>query len=193
MVTKSRATVLCLLLPALVGGCAAPSKQVANRPALLTWAAYLQGSDLRLTCDPSTQARFRLVHSGSRNGLVSIIDVAGLPGGGGLAEARRIRAASLAGLGPKDALAAWDGHIDRVRLSRDQFAVLAVRLASDDALTLEGGDPDQVPEVTPQLSWYMTSCQFGSFSFSAYLGEGDPWTDAAFGAPRQNGPYLPGK
>ena len=188
-----RATLLGLVLPAVLGGCAAPSAPGAHRPALLTWAAYLQGSDLRLTCGPTTPARFRLVHSGSRTGLVSIIDLASLPGGGGLAEARRIRASSLAALGPQDALAAWDGQIDRVRLSDDQFAVLAVRLASDEALALEGSAPDEVPEVMPQLSWYMTSCQYGAFSFSAYLGEGDPWTEAAFEAPRRRRSGRPGK
>lgn len=193
MAALVRKTLLCLALPALLGGCAAAPAGGASRPALLTWTAYLQGSDLRMTCQPSAQARFRLVRSGSRNGLVSIIDVAGLSDGGGLAEARRLRASSLAALGPKDALAAWDGRIDRVRLSLDQFATLAARLASDDALALEGSAPDQVPQTPPQLTWYMTSCQFGSFSVSAYLGEGDPWTEAGFRAPRRSRPDRQGQ
>ena len=194
MVAKpSHAILLGLALPAVLAGCAAPSAPRGHHPALLTWAAYLQGSDLQVACGPATPARFRLVHSGSRTGLVSIIDVASLPGGGGLAEARRLQAASLAALGPQDALASWDGKIDRVRLSGDQFATLAARLASDEALALEGSAPDQVPEVAPQLSWYMTSCQYGAFAFSAYLGEGDPWTDAAFGAPGLSRPGRPGR
>jgi hypothetical protein len=201
MVTHFRAAPV-LLLAAALAGCAGQPGAGASRAPLLSWAAYLQGGDLRLAClsqiagsegtrkgaakamknpakDVAT-ARFRLVHSGSRTGQITIIDLAGLPDGTGLAEARRIDAASLAGLGPQEALAAWDGHIDRLRLTALEFAVLSVRLESEDALAVGGTEPGGPAEGPPRLAWYMTSCHGGDFAFSAYLGAGDPWRGAAF-------------
>jgi hypothetical protein len=154
-----------------VSGCATAPQQAAGPAPPRTWVAYLQGDDLRQTCEPAATERYRLVYNSTGAAPVRVFDVVGSFGQGATIEARRLDIDSLAAIQPGDPLAAWDGRIDRARLGPQQFAALAQRLAVGGAFGPPGSRLNLAAE---RLRWFVTGCHAGDFFVAAYAGRLEP-------------------
>ncbi len=171
---------------AALAGCAGMAQPDATAARRTTWISYLNGDDLRASCDKGRADRYRLVFNADYNKHVRTYDVVGdSERGGAVVEARVLEASDLARLDPDESLTADRGAVERVQLTPRQFALFVLRLYQNGAF--EPGHGGGMRPPSDGVYWLINGCRAGTWFFNAYPYPSDRFQDIRFAAP----PPLP--
>lgn len=176
--------ILALSLMGLVTACASqgPTDNALERK--FSWFSYLEGRDIRATCGPGADDRYRLVYNGVYTEQVRTydLDAAGQPGEhlGGQLDVRVIAPVNLSEVhisSLSDLLSPWRGKTASVPLSPSAFEKI------EEALSLDGvfGPPAVGTELSSKgFFWTIAACHQGRYHFTAVAWPSPAWEVMSF-------------
>ncbi len=138
------------------------------------WFSFIEGEDIRATCQPGTPDRFRLVYNGIYDEQLRIYELDGLRR---VLQVRVVQQGSVARLSSDDVLAPWRAAEDKVQLDEAAYAGLEATFA-------DGGmfQPPPVGLELPSRSyfWIAAFCRDGRYGLTAWKHPSAAFADLAF-------------
>ncbi|MEW5726473.1 MAG: hypothetical protein AB1918_01470 [Pseudomonadota bacterium] len=126
------------------------------------WFSYVEGEDIRATCQPGTPDRFRLVYNGLYHEQLRMYDLDSL---------RRLLVTRVAGdadlkdVDPKDLAAPWRADESRVQLDQATYDDLTARFA---ASGMFAAPPVGLTLPARSYHWTAAFCRDGAYGFTAW-------------------------
>lgn len=126
------------------------------------WFSFIEGEDIRATCQTGTPDRFRLVYNGIYDEQLRIYELDALRG---LLLVRVVQQGSAARLSSDDPLAPWRAVEEKVQLDEAAYAGLVDSFAAAGMF-----QPPPVGLELPSRSYYWTAalCKDGRYGFTAW-------------------------
>jgi hypothetical protein len=144
----------------------------------LEWFSYLGGEDIRKSCGPGAQDRFRFVYNGIYTSQIRSYDVAVAPGGGADVSAFARSDPDLSrAIDITRIFSLWDGERANSIMVAREVAALRQALAKDRFLT---DRPVGLRLPSNEFYWTAVACVDGGFHANAWLYPSDRYRTLNF-------------